>query len=505
MGWVVALILGIVALLIFYKPIVRLIDRTKNVQIRDMVIDVEEKEKSFPVSEESSTKPESNEEPEQLPSEEKQNHWVDLVISALIADDLEEAKCVFKKHVNEIDDLEKSYRDKSFFLFLQFTHGNGSDVLNELEAHMNKATDARQKFDSLSWLSKGLAFDDQTERAKNLWLDFTKGLTDEELIVDAKIKLAQAYADNDELNKAKNTLVGALSIAINNEQKADIFVGLADVETKLGNKKEASYCLDKTTQYNPESESRLFNAAYQASESGLNDLSIVNYNVLTKRHPKNAGAWNNLGIATKQANFNIKAINSYSRAIELDDSLALTNQGYALLGAGFIEEASELAHKALTLQDPHVNVHKLISAIESKRETEHEKWREFLKKSTKKQNNYRKYIDSYYLGDKAELLGTWLNEDNIEVTLEGTNIDAQWTTYKDEEKTQVRANFHLTGTVTGSTIQGRFKKTYPNEKYSYLSSNVDVDFSCLGFVEKGVLFLFSTKDSDDSTVKFTKR
>ncbi|HHX8453905.1 TPA: tetratricopeptide repeat protein [Vibrio diabolicus] len=518
-GWVTLLIIVIFALCLFRKPISNFISNAKVFSYKDFKLESEggNEPKEPSSSKEESAKPIINEgaklnEVENVENQDSEgvvevsDDWWEKVTAALNGGDINKADLVFGNFCQQQKDVNKIYRERSLFLYLKFTDGNDMDALNQLELHTQNAINDELRANALSWLSSGLLIDKQHARAIKLWDDFISKSTNSKLVVEGYIDIATHHFANDEPLLAKDVLLKALKETSLNSQKSEIYIKLSKAEDKLGNKTVAAACLNQAVEYCPENTQELFDAAFYASECDISELAIVHYNLLTRRQPQNADAWNNLGVQAKKAGFNIKSIQSYKKAADLHESLALANQGYALLGVGFADDAEKLAQKALQMKKPHPNVHRLISDIESERKKENEKWAESLKYARKKQIYYQKYIEKYYLPSSEELIGTWLTGDGIEVQIQPNEnkFDLKWTVYRDASQSKIEAKCSLNGEVQGSTFEGRYNKTHP-DKYSSFLVPKDISFICCGYVENNELHIFSKSNGDKTVLIFTKK
>lgn len=504
MGWVVLFLLGLIAICVYYRPIARYIDRTKNITFSEDGLKIEggsekSKEDAPQKGLETAVANESS-------FIEKQETWFELCMKAFSDGDIDEAKDAFRRHCQDQDDLEAIHKEKSFFLYLQFTTGKDMGALKELELHAKKAENEELKVRSLGWLSKAFIYDKQFDKAIELWKNLQTELTDISLKTGLQLKLSEAYLSSDAPDLAKTVLIQTLNGQTTDNQKAQAFRLLAQVEQKANNKKLSTYCLDKATQYEPENLGELFEAAHSAADSSVNELAILNYKLLTSRQPNNAGAWNNLGVEAKQVDLNIMSIQSYSKSSELGESLALSNKGYALLHAGFIDEAEELAHKAVKMEKPNSNVYNLLSDIEEKRRTEQEKLQSILNNASKKQSRYRAFIEKYYLGDVKTIVGDWITNDSKKITIEpiDNRISLKWNSYKGSNESEISAKFELNGEICGATFKGSYSKTHPTQTYSILGSPKDIGFLCLGYVDGDELHIFATSMDEQTTLIFKR-
>ncbi|WP_367317449.1 hypothetical protein ABF162_08200 [Vibrio coralliilyticus] len=454
---------------------------------------VEETLSNSPIEETAKNDPNVQEQIEDEPQNENSNDWFEKVYNALEQGEIETASKAFKNHELDEQDSNKLYMDKSIFLRLLFHKANDRTAIPKLKKHLDTAETEEQKYDALMWLSSCFRDSKQFDNDIELWSNELTTFDSIKIDTDVTIRLAEAYRFTNELKQAKKILVQKLTTIEDSIQKSKIYSELAVAEKEAGNAVQASYCRDKAAELDPSDLNELFDAAYQSSEAGLAEIAISNYTLLTKLNPKHSTAWNNLGVQLKEAGLRIKSIDSYSKATELGDTLALANQGYALLGAGFIDEAEKLALKALKHSNVHENVHKLSAQIADKRKQEEEKWKDTLDKSSIMQSRLRTYTEKYYLGSCNNFKGRWLiNNNQVEVVQSGNEVEFSWK-YPDGD---THKNRTLKGRITGDSFQGKYKSASENKpRQNLLSTLSDFDIDCFGYIEGERLFVFS-KDSD---------
>ncbi|MUK94789.1 hypothetical protein GNP80_20495 [Aliivibrio fischeri] len=431
--------------------------------------------------------------------------WFSIVNKHLENNNVDKAKKAFKAYELEEEDQDKLYEDKGLFLFLVYSKANDLTVIPLLEKHINESINEKQRYSALIWLSFCFNNSKQFNRNIELWLNEISNFKSEEVKINATEQLARAYSTNSDFEEAKQVLIKKLSTIKNNKQKSSFYSTLARVEEELGNKTISAYCLDKAVEYNPENLDELFNSAYNASEAGVHELAISNYSLLTDMNPKNSTAWNNLGVEAKEIGLKAKSVENYIKAAALNETLAMANEGYALLNAGFIDEAESKVKKALECSDIHNNIHSLMSKISSVKKEEEKKWIEIQKTASQKQRKLRKYIEKYYLGVSDSFHGEWFIKNGDKVTLCFDNeIKISW------EQTlgisRNKTNFTITGLITGGTFKGQYKSEsveQANTTILGIVGNLNVD--CLGYVDGNEVHIFSLGKDKDISIELHKK
>ncbi|MEZ9763518.1 hypothetical protein AB4278_11455 [Vibrio splendidus] len=426
--------------------------------------------------------------------------WFPAVNQALDIDDLTKAEAIFEMYKVEEKDPKKLFKSKCVFQYLMYRRGNVSNSLLLLEQLTDKIEDEDKdedhRFYCLIWLSWALSETEQFEKEIALWTKALNKFESESFKVKVVVELALAYKNNNQLDPAKKVLLDTLTSTNASKNISVLFVSLSAIEEKLGNVLHATFCLDKAVEYNPENLDGMFNAAYSASNNKAPELAICNYNLLTKVSPNNALALNNLGVATSEAGLTIKSVENYRLAAQKENTLAMSNQGYSLLNAGFIDEAEEIADKALKLENTHTNIFDLKSRIEEKRKEEKKKWEELLSNSTKQQVNIRKYTDKYYQGKLSELVGTWVLNKSIEIKIESGNIlNVEWETAL--ELLGQKFQCEVTGSIHNATFTGVFsKKPLGRTSQNLFFDQQDRSIECFGYVDKNSLIIFPRSNDE---------
>lgn len=491
-------IFAVIFLIIFKSPITEALNRIKNFSYDNengLRIDTTPPEQNEPLDNESSSPPEIDTE---LLDGDGGDSWLETAHNAFKDGDITSASEAFRKGMLSVADSSEEYRNKAFFLFLQYEVAGDISAIDLLEDHVRKANSEEETLYTLNWLSAALVDERRFEQAIELWKPANTGFIENDNLVEASISLADVYTKSGCHEQAKTTLIDTIQLTSKNSHLSKIYKTLSEVENEMGNINLSVYCLDKAVEYEPAARTELFNSAYNASNNNLKEIAVANYETLVKRDSRHAIALNNLGVAAKDAGCKIESVKKYKLSSDLNETLAMANQGYALLNAGFVEEAEELANTALKQESVHPNVHKLIAEIEKRKKDERQKWEELVEASYRKQAKFRKYIEQYYLGDSRSVLGHWLAEEQFEVEISSsTNIDITWETNNAKNK--------IVGTINGTTIEGRYTKNYKHEAGLSFFNSSDINTNCLGIMEQNSIEIFSMNSDTLVDIKLTRK
>lgn len=272
----------------------------------------------------------------------------------------------------------------------------------------------------------------------------------------ALVNLSHSLVREGLLDEAKKLLIDRLFIVEDDKQKSSLYEALSQVEERLGNKSMSIYCKDKSLEFDVNNRSELFRSAYDASEEDIDEISISNYIKLLKIDKNNSTALNNLGVRAQEAGFKIVAADQYKKSSEHENTLAMANQGYLLLGAGFADEAEKIATEALNYENPHQNIHSLLSEISERKDKQINGWEELSKKSLSRQKQLREYTQQYYLGNSKSLEGDWYvnGVHPTTILIDKEVIRVHWVEDIESLAGNVTYTVDLSAKVSGSTING---------------------------------------------------
>jgi hypothetical protein len=96
----------------------------------------------------------------------------------------------------------------------------------------------------------------------------------------------------------------------------------------------------------PENDTLRGDIAYKYSTLSDMSLDLLHYTSIDPSD-RSGTQWNNLGVAYARSGIPAKAVMAYEHAIEMNETLAMSNLAHKHLAAGFVSAAKELCKKAL--------------------------------------------------------------------------------------------------------------------------------------------------------------
>jgi len=131
-----------------------------------------------------------------------------------------------------------------------------------------------------------------------------------------------------------------------------------------------------------------FSLAYKHSENGNDDLALHHY-LKIPHNERGQFAWNNLGVVFDRFSMPGKSVAAYRMAEEMGETLAMSNLGYKLMNAGFLDEARAEFDKAIAIKDFNKNVGTGLAALKEVPDEEDKKQGEALERSKAKAEFYK--------------------------------------------------------------------------------------------------------------------
>ncbi|MCQ2789219.1 MAG: nucleotide-binding protein [bacterium] len=156
-----------------------------------------------------------------------------------------------------------------------------------------------------------------------------------------------------------------------------------------------------------------FKLAYAYSDQNKKKLSFYHYKILNDTSMSGT-YYNNIGVLYDNFKLNVKSVNAYKKAIELDETLSISNLANLYINAGFIEDAKILLEKIEELKQKNITIHENIgntkSRLKKAEQIETDKENDLFNEA-KKQNSFiqeyaKKYCTSFNI-DYEKLSGTW--------------------------------------------------------------------------------------------------
>ena len=403
---------------------------------------------------------------EQISSETEKGDWFGNMLSAFNEGNLEAAKKALE--IGQLAELDahSKLRYQIIFYYFQFTKLSDSKALDELE----KLTlqDGVQSL-AFFWLSECYQHRRSYDKAKEyLELSLEHASSDQEradrvgALVDLILEIDDSNANTETFDIAIKTLK-----EVDKTFQSPIYQALAKVYEKYDNKLLRAIALEKALETSPNNSDLFFNAAYaQTHVNKLSTLALVNYDTVLRIQPKNSMATNNLGVLADELKMPIKSTELYQQSSENENTLAMANLAYKLLGKGFIDEAEEIISKAQEQQDVHSNIAAAASKIMQNKEAEREKWEALINLGIKQKTFLQNFAEARFnYSEKPKTFnGRWKFENtSLEIKETNGNFISIWGEGSSRQK--------LTGEVKGETAEVTLKKTSSWNKETFDSGN----------------------------------
>ena len=351
-----AVITVIVALIVFRKPLMRLIYRfTESEQAKakvgrdGLVLEIgkpaEQAEKAEPKAEE--PEDEGVKEVEQRLTEQEVRPLLSRVFELLYTEnDYKEAQKVFHEEV----ELKLSEDEKLFWhaVVLRESHKAGdASAFEKLEKMVNDNETNPQLIKQLALRYRDM---EEFEKAREKFLLAKDNLdiNDEskrDLIVDCYIESSWCLANDDKYKDAIDTLMKILEKSEFKNQRAKILSAMANIAKDKEEVNDFICYAEASLNTDSLNTDIRFKLAYAYSNMGYEKLALLHYKKLLDIST-NIMALNNIGVCYGNLKLKGKSINSYRRSAEENETLAMSNLAYCYLDAGFVNNAKELIDKA---------------------------------------------------------------------------------------------------------------------------------------------------------------
>ena len=262
-----------------------------------------------------------------------------------------------------------------------------------------------------------------------------------------------------------------------------LLTNLLDLASAEKDKQLELAILEEMVELRPSDSSTRFNLAYKHSDAGNSDMALYHY-LKIPVFERTAVTWNNLGVAYSAFHMPILAVNAFRASEEQNNSLAMCNLGFRLLGSGFATEAQAEAEKALAIKPHHQNVSELLKRLNEASEEEKNKVDETLQRTNEKAAFYRKLGKSVLRSTPSVVAPNWKSEDGLlEAQMDGTSIKIRGTRQRHTlgglgagmfgSNVTLTEQIEYSGQLRGCAIFGQVKRTTEGQTPSLLDSSAD--------------------------------
>jgi len=443
---------------------------------------------------------ESSEEDKKLEKSKEPDSSLYLYHDSLIQKKFKDAESHFKVMLEEEKDLLKRNKLQIRDFYWRYIYGD-LNAFEELENYSSKIeNDNEQKSYALYYLA--LIFDESNnyKKSSELILEAIELSNLDEQKAQCISKLSTIHFDNEFKDKSLNIILDYIDTINDRVPKSNLYKSIADYYKKTENKVLEAVAYQKALELAPNNTSLMFDSAYNYCEveEELKDVGAFIYKKLLYVSPDNSGALNNLGVAYKNLNLDLKSVNTYKLGFEKGSTLAASNIAYLLINNGFKDEALEYLNKAKDLEEEtHDNIFSATTHLNNKARKEKEDEEKILKKAQKKYKFLAFYGDAAFTNKILSIKSSddWIIEDK-ECVLNLTDglISLKWA--NGEEKHEI------SGKLVKNSVSASYKKPKKNiysfsdeNKYTYSNHKGFGYFSSLSEIN----FLF---DIDKKTIEF---
>lgn len=309
----------------------------------------------------------------------------------------------------------------------------------------------------------------------------------------------QAAAEKD-VATAQVALSEAKAIASGQEALESLVLTIENEFSKTRNEPGFLFAaMERLLEQNPDDHSKRFELAYAYSDAGMADMAMYHYSRIPYGD-RTEMAWNNLGVSYENQKLASKAVWAYRRSVREGGTLAASNLAHKYLGAGFVEEAREIAETAANVADHHKNVDSVLAQIKGVPEKESEEEKKMISSSQDVSMFYKKMGAALAVNEMQSIDGKWLL-DGVELRVDLRN--GQFTAIGTTEETSAglrrlvpagsveTVEIVIRGVARGRAVYGTYEKKkrgggtllgmWPND-------------------EKETLALFLSPDANEMTV-----
>lgn len=374
---------------------------------------------------------------------------------------------------------------------------------------------------------------EEYQKAKNLFLETAKlyDKNDEskkDYIVHCYEHASQCLARDKEYPTALELQINLYNDPEFQNQKEKILKSLARISEMNNDTDNFFFFSEAYLSLHPVDTNLRFDLAYKYSNDKHEGLALLHYKKLLNVE-ESLAARNNLGVAYAELGIVSKSVDSYFKAADKDESLAMANLAYKYIGAGFMKDATSLINKANSLASKNIHVHQNIGLARAELEKiiadENKKEEEILNKSEEE----RKFRVKFALSlprkvqiDKTLIEGDWNTRNgtiNIKMT-DDTNIGFKAsgetiikkggilkTLIETESNREFKETHKIVTSIKGTldNLTGKYKINIEEvTEYENLSPNRESKYKAKGymFIDESYKRIDIMEETTDENVEF---
>ncbi|PYT54336.1 MAG: hypothetical protein DMG43_06550 [Acidobacteria bacterium] len=178
--------------------------------------------------------------------------------------------------------------------------------------------------------------------------------------------------------------------------------------SKASEDKFASFALAELALHQtPEEVGFRFSLALDYEGADQDHLSLYHYKIICEQDEKNAGALNNLAIASAACDLPVLAVQRYKQSYKLGETLAASNLGHKYLGAGLTDDAITLLKDAQTKENCVPEVPRTLATVYEKIEENNRDQEKVVARAEEHRDFLLAFANGFLSQDLANLDGEW--------------------------------------------------------------------------------------------------
>lgn len=375
------------------------------------------------------------------------------MVSLLFAGKDAEAQEVRDKLLTVEPDQRTRKIDRVRWEAVRYMTGSAGPEAMQMMRRMAEEEDIKAA--SLLFIGHCLADAGQLREAVEAYTQSAQATNDPSARAEAIRAAASTLSKAGRGDEAVETLKQAIRNTTEDGALAELWQGLADAYEQLQSPELRGIALQKVVELRGNDSKVRFRTAWAFSEadSALAPLVVHHYAAML-RVSEDSMAMNNYGVQMERLKMPIQAVSLYETAADHQNTLAMANLAYLLMGAGFSTEAQELLEKAADLPSPHENVGSATATLAERKEKEEKKKKEILATG----QMLAEFTREYAVGMIEETLtldvgGEWVWSDGGSVAIDRSDQEAlelKWLTGSTE--------FELAAKMNGRCARGVLRK-----------------------------------------------
>ncbi|QUS40854.1 tetratricopeptide repeat protein [Tardiphaga alba] len=360
---------------------------------------------------------------------------------------------------------------------------------------------------------------DQHEQSADAFLNAAKAAKSVEQKAVLISKGIKQLSKGKQLPRLQEQLSELRSLALQDVSAEGVLLtSLADLAEDQQDHKAQLALLERLIEIQPDNHEARFNLAYKHGEQSENGLAAYHYSLIPEAE-RSSTAWNNLGAALDQAKMPVRAVQAYTVASGMGDTLAMSNLGYKLMNAGFVTEAKAECEKATDFKEPHKNVGQLMTALQATPEQESEIAKELFE-AAKRRVVFLQQIGAAAASEEpAELAATWQGPDcSLQLSRTGQSLRIAGTYERKNpfgslgllgmspSAPEVKSRYSVAyvGTIKGRALFGEFHRARDGGAALFDPANTQQALMFFS-VDGSEIFVMRDADSDSPTYERLRR